>query len=115
MPLQREPGRRSNHGGSRSAMPILKEATALKHGTFVIASLLGRGGFGEVYLARQPGMDRDVAIKVLNPNLADEADVVERFRQEALAAAALRHPNVLPVFDFDRDEDANVWFLAMQY
>ncbi len=96
-------------------MAVLKEGTPLKRGTFVIASLLGRGGFGEVYLARQPRMDRDVAIKVLNPHLSDDAGVVERFQREALAAASLRHPHVLPVFDFDFDEEAGVWFLAMQY
>jgi len=96
-------------------VPVLKDGTPLKRGTFVVASMLGRGGFGEVYLARQPRMDRDVAIKVLNPNLSDDAGVVERFQREALAAASLRHPNVLPVFDFDLDEDAGVWFLAMQY
>jgi hypothetical protein len=60
-------------------------------------------------------MNREVAIKVLNPNLSDDPEVVERFQREALAAAALRHPHVLPVFDFDFDEDADVWFLAMQY
>jgi serine/threonine-protein kinase len=96
-------------------VPVLRDGTPLKRGTFVVASLLGRGGFGEVYLARQPRMNRDVAIKVLNPNLSDDPDVVERFQREALAAAALRHPHVLPVYDFDFDEDAAVWFLAMQY
>lgn len=96
-------------------MPALREGTPLKRGTFVIVSLLGRGGFGEVYLARQPRMNRDVAIKVLNPNLSDDPSVRARFQREALAAAALRHPHVLPVFDFDFDEEAGVYFLAMQY
>src|SRR5579871_796243 len=96
-------------------MGVLSPGTQLKRGTFIIASELGRGGFGEVYVARQPRMDRDVAIKVLLPRVADDPRAVERFQREALAAGALLHPNVLPVFDFDFDEDAGVWYLAMQY
>ncbi len=96
-------------------MAVLRAGASLKNGTFVVASILGRGGFGEVYLARQPRMDRDIAIKVLSPSVAEEADVVRRFEREALAAGSLLHPNVLPVFDFDFDEESGVWFLAMQY
>ncbi|HZT07041.1 MAG TPA: serine/threonine-protein kinase [Chloroflexota bacterium] len=96
-------------------MAVLRAGAPLKQGTFVVVSLLGRGGFGEVYLARQPRMNRDVAIKVLSPNVAEEPDIVRRFEREALAAGSLLHPNVLPVFDFDYDEEAGVWFLAMQY
>jgi serine/threonine-protein kinase len=94
---------------------VLSEGTQLKHGTFVIIRELGKGGFGEVYLGRQPRMQRDVAIKVLLPRVADNPDVVARFQREALAAATLSHPNVLPVYDFDFDEDSQVWFLAMQF
>jgi len=94
---------------------VLAPGTQLKHGTFVITSELGKGGFGEVYLARQPRMDRDCAIKVLLPRVADNPDIVARFQREALAAASISHPNVLPVYDFDYDDDAGVWFLAMQY
>lgn len=96
-------------------MPVLREGTALKRGTFVVASLIGRGGFGEVYLARQPRMDRQVAIKVLTPSVGEDQDILRRFEREALAAGSLMHPNVLPVFDFDLDEETGVWFLAMQY
>ena len=96
-------------------MPVLTPGTTLKHGTFEIVSHLGRGGFGEVYLARQTRVERDVAIKVLLPHVSENADVVTRFQREALAAATLMHPNVLTVFDFDFDEDARAWFLAMQF
>lgn len=96
-------------------MPILRGGTSLKRGTFVIVELVGKGGFGEVYLAHQPRMARDVAIKVLLPHLAGDKGTVRRFRTEALAAGSLTHPNVLPVFDFDLDEETGIWFLAMQY
>lgn len=96
-------------------MPLLREGMALKRGTFIVASLIGRGGFGEVYLARQPRMDRQVAIKVLTPGVGEDEAILRRFEREALAAGSLMHPNVLPVFDFDQDEETGVWFLAMQY
>src|SRR4051812_3233242 len=96
-------------------MPVLRSGVVLKHGTFVIHSLLGRGGFGEVYLARQPRMDRNVAIKVLAPDVSDDTESVRRFEREALAAGQLLHPYVLPVYDFDFDDQAGVYFLAMQY
>ncbi len=96
-------------------MAVLQTGTKLKHGTFEIVSLLGSGGFGEVYLGRQARVERDVAIKVLHPHIGANADMVVRFQREAFAAANLMHPNVLTVFDFDYDEDAGAWFLAMQY
>ena len=96
-------------------VPVLAPGTRLKNGTFVIAEQLGQGGFGEVYLAKQPRMNRDVAIKVLLPRVAENAEMVARFEREAFAAASLSHPNVLAVFDFDFDGEVGVWFLAMQY
>jgi serine/threonine-protein kinase len=96
-------------------MAVLQPGTKLKHGTFEVISLLGSGGFGEVYLARQARIERDVAIKVLRPQLDQNTDMVVRFQREAFAAASLMHPNVLTVFDFDYDEAAGAWFLAMQY
>lgn len=96
-------------------MPVLREGTSLKHDTFIIIRQLGRGGKGEVYLARQPRMGRDVAIKVLSGMAAQDPQALARFQREALAAASLSHPNVLAVHDFDFDDGAGAWFLAMQY
>ena len=93
-------------------MPALTTGTTLKHGTFQVVSFLGRGGFGEVYLARQTRIERDVAIKVLLPHVSENADVVTRFQREALAAATLLHPNVLTVFDFDFDDDTRARIAA---
>lgn len=60
---------------------------------------LGSGGFGRVYRARDLGLEREVAIKVLHPSLTADPVVVERFRREAQLAARLRHPNIVSIYD----------------
>src|SRR3984885_6416925 len=70
-----------------------------KLGPYEIVSLLGAGGMGEVYRARDSRLRREVAIKVLPQSLSLDADRMRRFEQEALATAALNHPNILAVFD----------------
>jgi len=60
---------------------------------------IGAGGFGRVYRARDLGLERDVAIKVLHPSLTADAAVTERFRREAQLAARLRHPNIVSIYD----------------
>jgi len=67
-------------------------------GDYEIKSMLGAGGMGEVYRARDTRLGRDVAIKVLPALLSADADRLRRFEQEARAAAALNHPNILAVF-----------------
>lgn len=66
-----------------------------------IEKLLGRGGMAEVYLGRHVTLDRPVAVKVLHAHLSEDAQVLRRFRAEAQAVAALRHPNIVTVMDFD--------------
>src|ERR1700683_1385230 len=70
-----------------------------KLGPYEIVALLGAGGMGEVYRALYSRVRRDVAIKVLPQALSFDADRLRRFEQEALATAALNHPNILAVFD----------------
>jgi hypothetical protein len=70
-----------------------------KFGPYEIVDLLGAGGMGEVYRARDSRLKREVAIKVLPQALSLDADRMRRFEQEALATAALNHPNILAVFD----------------
>jgi len=72
-------------------------------GPYELKSLLGRGGMAAVYLARQKSMDRDVAIKVMAKELADDEQFVARFEHEAQLIARLQHPHILPVIDFGRD------------
>ena len=73
-------------------------------GPYEIRSLLGQGGMGEVYRARDPRLDREVAIKVLHETAAADASRRARFEFEARAVAALNHPNILGVYDFASDE-----------
>ena len=74
-------------------------APGTKLGPYEIQSLLGAGGMGEVYRARDTRLQRDVAIKILPNSLATDRDRLRRFEQEARAVAALNHPNLLTVFD----------------
>ena len=75
-------------------------------GPYTILNLLGRGGMGEVYRARDDRLDRDVAIKILLPSYAVDPDRLRRFDQEARAAAALNHANILAVFDIGTHDGA---------
>jgi Tol biopolymer transport system component len=74
-------------------------ASGVRLGAYEIIALIGSGGMGEVYRARDPRLERDVAVKVLPAALAGDAERLRRFEQEARAAAALNHPNILAVHD----------------
>jgi serine/threonine-protein kinase len=74
-------------------------------------ALLGRGGMGQVYRARDPRLDREVAIKVLADTLSQEPGYLERFRREARAVAKLNHPNIVQVYDFG--EQGDLTYLVM--
>ena len=75
-------------------------------GPYEIVSLVGAGGMGEVYRARDPRLGRDVAIKVLPSSYSADPERLQRFEQEARAAAALNHPNILAVHDIGTSGDA---------
>jgi hypothetical protein len=74
-------------------------------GPYEILAPLGAGGMGEVYRARDPKLNRDVAIKVLPEALAADPVALARFEREAQAVAALSHPNILAIFDFGQQGD----------
>src|SRR5262245_6488784 len=74
-------------------------------GRYTILSLLGAGGMGEVYRARDTRLDRDVAVKVLPSHLTDDVVALARFEREAQAVAALSHPNILAIHDFGKEQD----------
>jgi serine/threonine protein kinase len=73
--------------------------TGTKLGPYEIQSQLGAGGMGEVYRARDPRLGREVALKILPPEVAGDASRRARFEQEARAVAALNHPNIVAVYD----------------
>ena len=77
-----------------------------KIGPYEVAGQIGAGGMGEVYKARDPRLGRDVAIKVLPATFSADPDRLQRFAQEARAAAALNHPNILAIFDIGEDKGA---------
>jgi tRNA A-37 threonylcarbamoyl transferase component Bud32 len=82
-------------------------------GRYQITGLVGRGGMATVYRATHPGLEQTVAVKVLHAHLATDADLLGRFQREARAVAALRHPNIVRVVDFDCIDD--VYFMVMEY
>src|SRR5262249_22297552 len=83
----------------RSNRRSMALTAGVRLGVYEVVSLLGSGGMGEVYRARDPRLGRDVAIKVLPPIYSADPDRLRRFEQEAHAAAAISHPNILAVYD----------------
>ena len=84
-----------------------------KLGSYEIVSQAGAGGMGEVYKARDPRLDRIVAIKVLPEHTAGNADLQERMAREAKAISSLNHPNICTLFDIGHEEGRD--FLVMEY
>ena len=78
-------------------------ASGTKLGPYEIVALMGAGGMGEVYRARDTRLERSVAIKVLPPHLAEKADAAERFEREARAISSLNHPNICQLHDVGTD------------
>ena len=82
-------------------------------GRYRIIEQVGHGGMADVYKAYQPSLDRNVAIKVIHPFLADDADFLSRFEREAKVVATLRHPNIVQVYDFDAE--AGLYYMVMEF
>ena len=82
-------------------------------GKYEIQDLLGKGGMGKIYKASHPTLERAVAIKLIHLDQADDPTVVERFRREAKVVAALRHPGIIQVYDFDIEAD--LLYMVMEF
>ena len=82
-------------------------------GPYRLIKKLGQGGMGAVFLANQTSLDRQVALKVVKPSLADNPGVMARFTREAYAAAQLIHPNVVQIYDMGQDDGKS--YFSMEY
>jgi serine/threonine protein kinase len=82
-------------------------------GHYVITDKIAQGGMGTVFKALEPALERYVAIKVLRPEYAANSNYVQYFQEEARAVAALRHPNIIPIFFIG--QEGNVVFFSMSY
>ncbi|MDP9479799.1 MAG: protein kinase, partial [Actinomycetota bacterium] len=83
-------------------------------GRYDVVRPLGGGGMGEVYLARDQVLDREVALKVLRRQYAGDSEFAERFKREALNAASLSHPNIVQIYDRGQTEHGSA-YIAMEY
>jgi eukaryotic-like serine/threonine-protein kinase len=83
-------------------------------GKYKIEMRLGAGGMGAVYLARRVQIGDDVALKLLHPQYVNDTSAVERFRREAQAAARLRHPNIVAIYDFSEGRSVGPAYIVME-
>jgi eukaryotic-like serine/threonine-protein kinase len=92
---------------------VSQKRSRVLNGRYEVDSVLGQGGMAKVFRGTDQVLGRTVAIKVLSPQFADDAQFVTRFRREAQSAAALNHPNIVGVFDTGSQGD--VHFIVMEY
>jgi serine/threonine protein kinase len=89
---------------ARQQLRVLVLETSTRLGPYEIVALLGAGGMGEVYRARDTRLERYIAIKVLPATFANDSLRVARFEREAKAVASLSHPNILAIHDYGTHE-----------
>jgi hypothetical protein len=97
--------------GVRILLAVLQPGTTL--GRYQIRSQLGAGGMGEVYLAQDTRLDRQVALKILPDAVAADPDRMKRFVQEAKAASGLNHPNIITIYEIDETDSTP--FIAAEF
>ena len=84
-------------------------------GPYTLRAELGHGGMGVVYTAHDPRLDRQVAIKVLPPDLTRDETATQRFLQEAKAASALDHPNICTIHEISETPDGQLYLVMAYY
>ena len=90
-----------------------EEGRTVFNGRYELLRRIARGGMADVYLARDVSLDRQVAVKVLFSEFANDPSFVERFRREAKAAANLSHPNIIGIFDWGQEQ--GTYYIVMEY
>src|SRR5262245_8476572 len=91
-------------GATRSSEALMSLAAGARLGPYEILSPLGAGGMGEVYRARDPRLNRDVAIKILASDFAQDADRLARFKREAQVLASLNHSNIAAIYGVEESD-----------
>ena len=91
------------------------EKQILIGGRYSLRDHLGSGCMAEVFLAYEEDLERDVALKILKEQYADDEGFVERFRREAQSAASLNHPNIVRIYDWGGTENGEASYIAMEY
>ena len=94
-------------------VPPSPEELAPHFPQFQILEVIGHGGMGVVYKAKQTNLDRIVALKILRPDVDKDPSFAERFQREARTLAQLNHPNIITIHDFGRKDD--LYYLVMEY
>jgi serine/threonine protein kinase len=101
-------------GTSTTSVDLMQERLQrVIEGKYRIERLLGKGGMGAVFLAHDLTLEREVAIKVLPPDVAQDDQVVRRFQQEAKTAAGLDHPNIIPIYRVE--SEGGLYYIVMKY
>lgn len=111
--LSSSAGDETVHWGESEADPSGRDLSGMTLGDFQVERILGRGGMGVVYLARQLSLNRPVALKVLRPDLLTKEAYLRRFEAEAWSAARLNHPNIVHIYSLDHVDQ--IRFIAMEY
>jgi predicted ATPase/predicted Ser/Thr protein kinase len=94
-----------NLDNARDSSKLTIDSKSLRSRGYEVKEEIGAGGFGVVYRASQPSVGRDVAIKVILPEIAQDPEFARRFAEEARLAAQLEHPNIVPLYDYWQDEE----------
>ncbi len=108
-----DPKRRSERRLALPDAPPLQAVPGLDLGGLQLLACIGGGGMGTVWLARQLSLDRNVAVKILRPNLGDDPAFVIQFTREALAAAQLVHHNIVQIYDIGLEQ--HLHYFSMEY
>jgi len=99
--------------GIAAGTTVAAAAPTRRLGSYQLGELIGEGAFGAIYRATQPSVGREVAIKVVRPELANDPQFVRRFEVEAQTVARLEHPHIVPLYDYWRDPSGA--YLVMRY